>query len=595
MKNKEDSTFKRLMGYAGKRKALTYTAVILSAASSVLAVCPFLCIFFVIREVLYAIPDISQAENLRFYGWLAFGSAAASMLVYFAALMCSHLSAFRVASNMKKAAIEKLIDLPLGYFNQNTSGKLRRIIEDSTGLTEAYLAHQLPDIAGALATPVTVIVLMLFFDWRLGLVSLIPIAIGLAALNTMVGKDMEKDVFEYQNVLEDVNSEAVEYVRGIPVVKTFQQSVFSFKNFHDAIMRYKRYAVNYTLHMRMPMCKYTVAINSGFLFLIAAGLLILSNTGDYIGFLTDFIFYILFTALCVTMMNKIMWTSENKAMAKNALNRLDLILKSEPLPEKATAFRPKDSRIEFRNVTFTYPNAKTAVLNNISFTVEPGSTVALVGPSGGGKSTIASLTARFWDAESGSVLIGGIDVRDMREEELMKNISFVFQDSRLFKLSVKDNIKAARPDATDEEVMRAVKAARCEDIINKLPKGIDTVVGTKGIYLSGGEAQRISLARAILKDAPIILLDEASAFADPENEYLIQKAMENLIKGKTVLMIAHRLSTVRDADNIIVIANGRAAEQGRHEELMAENGIYADMYREYEKAVKWRVAKEAAV
>lgn len=542
-----------LMTFAGKHRFLTGAGCVLSGISAVISLIPYLCMWNIVKLAVLGWPDHLDGGSLVYWGWTAVAASLLSMLIYFGALMCTHLSAFRTARNLKTVALHHLTKLPVGYIKKTGSGKLRRIIDDGAGQTETYLAHQLPDLAGAFVTPAAVLVLLLVFDWRFGLISLIPMAAGAFFLSRMMGTGMAECMRQYQNALEDMNNEAVEYVRGIPVVKTFQQSIFSFKSFHDSILRYRDWAVNYTISLRIPMCAYTVSINAIFALLIPAGIILagdVSRGEAYTAVVLDLVFYILFTPICVSMMDKIMWTSENTITARDALNR-------------------------------------------VSLTVPQGSTAAMVGASGSGKTTLVSLIPRFFDVDRGSIRIGGVDVRDIGTAELMKMVSFVFQDSHLFKDSLLNNIRAARPQATQEEVRRAVAAARCEDIIEKMPQGLDTIVGTKGVYLSGGEVQRIALARAILKDAPIVLLDEATAFADPDNEYLIQQAFETLVKGKTVVMIAHRLSTVCRADCIFVMKEGKIAQQGSHEELLRAGGLYDRMWKDYETSIQWKVGVTA--
>lgn len=585
-----------LMTFAGKYRYLTAAGCVLSGISAVIALFPYLCMWNVIKEVVLNRQSGLDGNSLIRWGWLAVGSSLLSMLIYFGALMCTHLSAFRTARNMKTVALHHLTLLPVGYVKREGSGKLRRVIDDGAGQTETYLAHQLPDLAGAVVTPAAVLVLLLVFDWRFGLISLIPMAIGVIFLGSMMGPGLAESMGQYQNALEDMNNEAVEYVRGIPVVKTFQQSVFSFKSFHDAILRYRDWAVNYACSMRLPMCGYTVSINGIFAILIPAGFLLLGDAASGAPYTTaalDLTFYILFTPICVSMMNKIMWTSENTMAANDALKRILNILNEKPLPEPETPKVPKTFAVAFEQVSFSYQKEGPRAVDQVSIQVPQGSTAAVVGPSGGGKTTLVSLIPRFFDVDQGRITIGGVDVRDIGTSELMKLVSFVFQDCHLFKDTLLNNIRAARPEAGREEVLQAVKAARCEDIIEKMPNGLDTVVGTQGIYLSGGEVQRIALARAILKDAPIILLDEATAFADPDNEYLIQQAFEHLVKGKTVIMIAHRLSTVAHAGQIFVMKEGRIAEQGNHQELVEKGGVYAGMWKDYQTSVEWKVGKKA--
>ncbi|MGI5985026.1 MAG: ABC transporter ATP-binding protein [Clostridiales bacterium] len=594
MKEKKRSSISRLMGYAGGYKALTITGCTLSGISAVLSLLPYIFIWFVIRDVFAALPDLSGATGLTHYGWMAVAFAAASVLVYFAALMCTHLAAFRTARNMRQAAVEHIVTLPLGFFSGNQSGRLRKIIDSNADMTESLLAHQLPDLVGAVVTPVAAIALLFVFDWRLGLLSLVPMILSVYLMTLMMGGKNADFFSRYQIELEKMSSHAVEYVRGIPVLKVFQQTVYSFKSFYKAIMSYNKLATDYAMSCRGPMTAFTTALNGTFLLLIPAGMLLAGTSSDGRETLLNLIFYILFTPACAGMMNRIMHASEALMKADEAVRKLDQIMLEKPLKEADNPKIPQSNSIEFKNVAFTYPGASRPALRNVSFVIPQGSTAALVGPSGGGKTTAANLIPRFWDVEKGQVLVGGVDVREIRSEDLMSRVAFVFQDTHLFKASLLDNIRAARPEASRAEALRAAHDAQCDDILEKLPNGIDTVVGTKGVYLSGGEQQRIALARAILKDAPIIVLDEATAFADPENEYMIQKAFETLTKGKTVLMIAHRLSTVRNADKIIVLENGSLTEQGNHEELLAGNKLYSAMWQDYQKSAQWKVGKEVA-
>lgn len=583
---------KGVLDFAGKYKYLTYLGCIFSGISSVIVLIPFICIWKISYEIIKVYPNISQASNLSIYGWYAVMFSVLGIIVYFISLMCTHIAAFRTARNMKIEALSHLVKLPLGYFEENGSGKIRRIINDCSTQTETFLAHMLPDVTGAIVTPIATLILLIVFDWRMGLVSLVPIIISFYFCSNMMGKDLEKSMKEYQNALEDMNNEAVEYVRGIPVVKTFGQTVYSFKRFHDSIERYKKWSVNYAIRLTMPMCKFTVSINSVFAFLILMALLLVNTVTAPEKFMSDLIFYIIFTPIMTVVMNKIMFSSENFLLAKDATRRINSILEEEPLKEAKLYKGPKNYDIKFENVVFSYKGSSNKVINNISFTIKQGTKVALVGPSGGGKSTIANLIARFYDVDFGKITIGGVDIREIQNEKLMNMISFVFQNTNLLKISLLENIRFARPEATREEVIVAAKAAQCEEIFEKFPEGIDSVVGSEGIYLSGGEAQRIALARAILKDAPIILLDEATAFADPENEYKIQMAFEKLTKGKTVLIIAHRLSTIKNVDEIFVVDEGKIKEEGSNEELIRKNGIYSDMWKEYNKSVSWKVKEE---
>ena len=516
--------------------------------------------------------------------------AVLAYLIYIAALMCSHLSAFRVATNLRLEVSEHLATLPLGFTETFGSGKLRKIIHESTGAAETFLAHQLPDKYNAMATPIGLLVLLLVFDWRLGLLSLVPVALGFVIMSAMTGRRMADKMRQYGNALESMSNEAVEYVRGIPVVKTFGQSVFSFKKFKATIDEYEKWVIAYTKELRMPMMLYTAAINGAFAFLIVGGLLFTRN-GVTSEFLLNLLFYIIITPVISLTLTRIMYMSENELVVADALARVDSVLDAEPVPENDHPRHPKDASVSLKDVHFSY-DGKTDVIKGVSLEIQPGQTVAFVGPSGGGKSTLANLVCRFFDVQSGSVRVGGADVRDIPKEELMDTISFVFQNSRLLKGSILDNVRLGRAQATEAEVLAALKAAQCMDIVEKFPEGIHTVIGTKGVYLSGGEQQRIAIARAMLKNAPILLLDEATAFADPDNEAKVQAAFAQLAKGKTVLMIAHRLSTVANADCIYVVQDGQIVESGTKDELCAQNGLFARMWQDYQASVQWKVAKE---
>ena len=587
---KKQSDLSRLMSYAGNYRYFTYASWVLSAVSALVALVPFVYIWKILRDVLNAAPDYAQAVNIPHYGWMAVLFAVLSYLIYIAALMCSHLSAFRVATNLRLAVSEHLAVLPLGFAETFGSGKLRKIIHESTGAAETYLAHQLPDQYNAIATPVGLLVLLLAFDWRLGLLSLVPVALGFVIMSAMTGRRMADKMRQYGNALESMSNEAVEYVRGIPVVKTFGQSVFSFKKFKATIDEYEKWVIAYTKELRMPMMLYTAAINGVFAFLIVGGLLFTRN-GVTSEFLLNLLFYIIITPVISLTLTRIMYMSENELVVADALARVDSVLDAEPVPENDHPRHPKDASVSLKDVHFSY-DGKTDVIKGVSLKIQPGQMVAFVGPSGGGKSTLANLICRFFDVQSGSVRVGGADVRDIPKEELMDTISFVFQNSRLLKGSILDNVRLGRAQATEAEVLAALKAAQCMDIVEKFPEGIHTVIGTKGVYLSGGEQQRIAIARAMLKNAPILLLDEATAFADPDNEAKVQAAFAQLAKGKTVLMIAHRLSTVANADCIYVVQDGQIVESGTKDELCAQNGLFARMWQEYQASVQWKVAKE---
>ncbi len=584
---KKKSDLSRLMDCAGSYRYFTYASWVLAAASALVALLPFLYIWQILRDVLNAAPDYSQAVNIPRYGWMAVAFAVLSYLIYICALLCSHMAAFRVATNLRLTVSAHLARLPLGFTESYGSGKLRKVIQESTGAAETYLAHQLPDKYSAMATPVGLLALLLVFDWRLGLLSLVPVLLGFAIMSVMTGSRMAEKMRQYGNALAAMSNEAVEYVRGIPVVKTFGQSVFSFRRFKATIDEYEKWVVAYTKELRMPMLFYTAAINGVFAFLIAGGLLA-TRQGVTSKFLLNLLFYIIITPVISLTLTKIMYMSESKLIVEDALSRIDSVLDAAPVSVPNAPKHPKDSSVELENVHFSYDGAQE-VIKGVSLRVEPGQTVALVGPSGGGKSTLASLMARFFDANSGSVRIGGVDVREIPKEELMDTVSFVFQNSRLIKGSILDNVKLGRPDATEEQVLAALKDAQCMDILEKFPEGIHTVIGTKGVYLSGGERQRISIARAFLKDAPIILLDEATASLDVENETLIQTALSRLIQNKTVLIIAHRMRTVAGADKIVVLSDGVVAEQGSPDALYARNGLYTHMVSLQTDSQNWTI------
>lgn len=584
---KKESDLKRLMGWAGKHKYLTYASWALSAVSALCALVPFIYIWRIINDVIAVAPNFSAAVNLKSYGWSAVGFAVLSVLIYIVGLMCSHIAAFRVATNIRIEAMRHIVELPLGAAESFGSGRLRKIVNESSAATENYLAHQLPDKAGAIATPLGLLVLLFVFDWRLGLLSLVPVALAFIIMMFMTGKNMQRKMKEYQDALDDMSNEAVEYVRGIPVVKTFGQTVYSFKKFKDSIERYRVWVIAYTKQLRTPMIFYTAAVNGVFVFL-TAGALIFTKGGVTGEFLVNLIFYIIITPIISVTLTKIMFQSENAMIVNDAIHRIDSVLQIQPLPQSAKPSFPRDSSVELKNITFSY-DGKTDVINGVSIYVPAGSTAALVGPSGGGKTTLANLIARFFDPKSGRVMIGGVNADEIPKNELMNNISFVFQNSRLIKASVLDNVRLARPSASEREVLSALETAQCADIIEKLPNGVNTVIGENGVYLSGGEQQRIAIARAVLKDAPIIILDEATAFADPDNETKVQQAFTNLARGKTVIMIAHRLSTVVNADNIFVVKDGRVVQSGTFGDLASQNGLFADMWRDYRTSVSWKV------
>lgn len=590
---KKKSNLARLMEYAGTYRYLTYSSWVLSGFSALIALVPFWYLWKIIREVLEVMPDFGKARDLTHNGWMAVLFAVLSMLIYIAALMCSHLAAFRVQTNLRLEMTHHIARLPLGFVESFGSGRLRKIINESSAATETFLAHQLPDRYGAITTPVGLLVLLLAFDWRLGVLSLVPVILGFLIMMSMTGAKMRQKMTEYQNALDDMSNEAVEYVRGIPVVKTFGQTVFSFKRFKDSIDRYSTWAIAYTKDLRLPMMFYTTAINSVFAFLIAAGLFFTAD-GVTNEFLLNLIFYIIITPVISLTLTKIMFQSENMMIVDDAMARMDSVLELQPLSRSTKCWRPLDGSITLENVTYSYDGEKNA-LEDVSMKIRPGQTIALVGPSGGGKTTLANIISRFFDPQKGRVFIGGVDVKEIDKSVLMDTVSFVFQNSRLIKASIYENVKMGRPNASREEVKKALERAQCMDILEKLPQGMDTVIGTKGVYLSGGEQQRIAIARVILKNTPIIILDEATAFADPDNERKVQKAFSELSRGKTVIMIAHRLSTVVNADQIYVLESGQITESGTSQELLEKQGVFARMWKDYQTSVQWKVAKEGKI
>lgn len=592
MEKKKQSAVGVLLGYAGNYKGLTFLGLFLSAVSMILGMLPYICIWLVVRDLIAVAPNWKEATDISGYGWLAFFFAVGGIAVYFATLMCTHLAAFRTASNIRKKGMAHLMKAPLGFFDSNASGLLRNRLDGAAADTETLLAHNLADIVGTAAMFVMMLVLMFVFDWRMGLSCLLAAIISIIAMFSMMGGKNAGLMAEYQAALDTMSKAGTEYVRGIPVVKVFQQTVYSFKAFKQAIEDYSEKAEHY----QADVCKVPQAVNltfteGAFIFLVPAVLLLAPSAldGDFAGFVTNFAFYAVFSAIVSTALAKIMFAASGMMLAQTALGRIDQVMSAPVLTTASSPETPEGNGIEFKDVSFTYEGSESPALFHVNFKVEPGQTVALVGPSGGGKTTAASLIPRFWDVSDGSVLVGGVDVKKIDPHVLTERIAFVFQNNRLFKTTVLENVRAARPDASEAEVMEALRAAQCMDIIDKLPEGIHTKIGTEGTFLSGGEQQRISLARAILKDAPIVVLDEATAFADPENEALIQKAFTTLTKGRTVIMIAHRLSTVVNADKIIVLNNGQVEEVGTHSELLNNKGLYDRMWNDYNKAAQWKL------
>lgn len=595
MKTKKQSALSRLMDIAGNHKYFSYASCVLAVISAWVALIPFYNVWCIIKEILEVRPDFSKATHITSYGWQAVGFALLAMVFYIAALMCSHKAAFRVQANMRTRMMEHIMKLPLGYIEAEGTGKIRKIVTDSSAATETFLAHNLPDKVVSVATPIGLLAMMFIFDWRLGLISLIPAALAFIIMGSMMmGPKMAEDMKKYQNSLETMSAEAVEYVRGVPVLKTFGQTIFSFKKFKSAIDEYEKWTLDYTKSMMLPMIGFTVFANGIFGALIIAAYALGGNTVTDT-FVLNIIFYILITSVLTTTLMKVAYAGESQMIVEDALKRMDLILDTRELPAVANGEKINDASIRVSDVTFSYDESKQNAIDGITLDIKAGEHIAFVGPSGGGKTTLAALIARFWDVNRGSIKIGGVDVRNIDTSELMNQVSYVFQDSRLLKTSILENVRMGRTDATDEEVLRALKNAQCSDIIEKLPQGVNTVIGSKGTYVSGGEMQRISIARAFLKNAPILILDEATAFADPDNERLVQQAFENLSKDKTVIMIAHRLSTITNADNIYVLKDGKIAEAGTHDKLLEQGGIYTHMWKEYNKSVNWQVGKAGAV
>lgn len=591
MKTKKKSAFSKLMELAGNHKYFSYISFVLAVISAWIALIPFYDVWRIIKEIIEVRPDFNKAVHITSYGWQAVGFALLSMVFYIAALMCSHKAAFRVQANMRVYMMGHIMKLPLGYVESKGTGKIRKIVTDSSAATETYLAHNLPDKAVSYATPIGLLAMMAVFDWRLGLISLIPAVLAFVIMGTMMmGTKMAEDMKQYQNSLETMSSEAVEYVRGVPVLKTFGQTVFSFKRFKAAIDDYEKWTIDYTKAMMLPMIGFTVFSNAIFAALIIAVYALCGNAITDT-FLLNLIFYILITATLTTTLMKVAYAGESQMIVEDALKRMDEILDVKELPDGTSDNKIKDVSVSLKNVKFSYDDAKTNAIDGISLDIKAGEHIAFVGPSGGGKTTLASLIARFWDVSNGSISIGGVDIKNIENKKLMDTVSYVFQDSRLLKTSILENVRMGRPDASDSEVIEALKKAQCSDIIDKLPEGVNTVIGSKGTYVSGGEMQRLSIARAFLKNAHILILDEATAFADPDNEKKVQLAFESLSKDKTVIMIAHRLSTVTNADCIYVLKDGKIAESGTHEALVDAGGVYTHMWNEYNKSVNWQVGK----
>lgn len=585
---------KRFTPYMGRKKVLLPLSLVLSGISAVLNILPFVLVWYITRDILSA-PQSIDVSNVSFYAWLAFASAIGGIIIYFCALMSSHLAAFRVEIGMQKVGMGKILSMPLGFFNKHASGKIRKIVNDGAGTTHTFLAHQLPDMAGSVVSPIILIALIFIVDWRMGLASLIPIILGFITMKFMMSSEGKKFQQMYYDSLEEMSSESVEYIRGIPVVKTFGQTIFSFKRFYDSIIKYKEMVYAYTLLWQKPMSFYSVIMQSAAFFLIPMAIFLIGRGENLPLVLADFIFYILISPIFTMLLMKSVYFQQNTMIAGQALDRLDHLLDYPGMSYRENPKKIKNHSLEFKDVVFSYDGSDKPAINKISFKLNEGETIALVGASGGGKTTIARLAARFWDVDEGEVLVGGINVKDLPKKELMNHISFVFQNTKLFKGSLRENIVFGTENIEKEEINKAIDFSQSREIIKNLAAGLETVIGSKGTYLSGGEQQRIALARAIVKNAPIVLLDEATAFADPENEHLIQKALQELSRGKTTLMIAHRLTSIQNVDRILVIESGRIAEEGTHEELLKKGGLYKTMWDEYQKSVTWKIAAKDTV
>ncbi len=575
---------KLIREYAGGYKNLITLGRCLAAVSAVLTLIPYYELWKIIRCAVIG----EELNKISLYAWSAVALIVGALLIYILALLCTHIAAFRVQANMRSRLMRRIITLPLGVFDEDGTGKIRRIVNDSTAATETYIAHNLCDKTVAAITPIGILVLVLAFNWKIGLICLIPAAIGFVCMMSMMGKGMQEKMKEYQDALETMSSEATEYVRGVPVVKTFGQTVHSFKRFKACIDGFGKWTTEYTMMLRFPMTGFMTCINAIFAFVVIAAFVVTKNGVDNAAIL-NIMYYIIVTPLVTVALTKIAYTGEAEMTLIDALKRVDRIMEIEPLEERKTDGKPEGYGIELKNVSYRYKGAARDAVSDVSISIKPGDHVALVGPSGSGKTTLAELMVRFFDVSSGEILIGGVNVKDISQTELMKHVSFVFQDSRLIKKSILDNVRMARPEASESDVLEALKKAQCMDIIEKLPSGIHTVIGEKGTYLSGGEQQRITIARAVLKDAPILILDEATAFADPDNESKVQAAFEELSRDKTLIMIAHRLSTVMNADRIFVMEDGKCTESGTHDELMDKNGLYKRMFDEYTRSIEWKV------
>lgn len=591
---KEKGVLGRLFQHMGMFKITMVIAIILSAVSSVINLYAFVCVYNVAKEIVQSLGNIHSLDQTYMVdmGWRAVFLILTSFGLYGMALLFSHITAFNTVAKLRIQIVRHIGNLPLGYHTTNPSGKQRKIIEKNSDNLETLIAHQIPDFAGAVALPVAFLVFMFVYDWRLSLICLIPILVGFGILYYMLKDESEGFAKQYQKSAEDISNAVTEYVRGIAVVKVFRQTANSFQRYKAAVKEYGDYLLKYALSMQNTDSAYHAAINGIFFFLIPGGIILFNAGSNPEKTVLSFLFFAVLIPTVVTILARIMNSSSNLMISQASLDAIDQILREKPLPETKTPQLPKGYDISLDHVSFSYEDAAGKALDDVSLDVPEGTITALVGESGGGKSTVANLIARFWDVDEGVIRVGGVDVREMDYKCWMEQVSIVFQDTNLFKMSIMENVAVFNPDASREDVLQALHLAQCDDILEKLPQGADTVIGTKGIYLSGGEMQRIALARAILKNAPVVLLDEATAFADAENEYLIQKALDELLRGKTVIMIAHRLSTIIHADQICVLERGKIVEKGTHRELMDLHGVYAGMYEEYQSSISWRIGEE---
>ena len=596
-KTKSKTGLARCMELASDRKGLIFLSALLSSLAAIASFIPYIAVYFMIREILNVFPDLVQLDMGRImnYGWLALAGIVANILLYFLAIFSSHIAAFGTLYDLKVLFADHITKIPLGYHLTIGSGRLRKIMDENIESVEGFIAHQFPDFVASITAPIVMVIILFVVDWRFGLASLAGIILAFIAEFIGFGSGaMKENMGKYQKASEEMNNASVEYVRGMSVVKAFNQTASSFKKLQEAISGYTEWVLKLSLGWQNCMPAFTTIINNIYLILVPVGILIGSNTSNFKEFSMKFIFYLLFVPAIAGVLNKIMYISESFMQIDGNVARMDEILNIPEMPETANPQKPQGEDVVFDHVSFTYTgNNEEKALESVSFAAKQGQITAIVGPSGGGKSTIANLISRFWDVTDGKITIGGVDLRDMAQNDLMRQVSFVFQDIFLFKQSILDNIRMGNRNATEEQVIAAAKAAQCHEFISKLPEGYHTVVGTKGVHLSGGERQRIAIARAIIKDSPIIVLDEATAFSDPENEYLIQKAFEKLMQNKTVIIIAHRLSTIRNADKIIVMEKGQIVESGKHDDLVAAGGRYFQMWNHYTEAINWKLNGKA--